>query len=288
MEQKRVYLDNCVTTKPDPLIFDIMKDYWENKYWYPANFFSAGEAIKSELEDFQAIFAQTINSKPDEIHFTRGGTSANNIAIKGLLTANSDKGTHIICSVIDYPDILTNVAFFENSGFDVTYLQSDEFGFVSAEKLQAAIRPDTILFATTWVNHVVGTIQPVEEYAKVLNNADHKIFLHVDAGQAYGKLPMDMENVTIDTLAVSGHKIHGPQGIGFLYKRARTPLGQVVHGINRIDNLETGGINIGSIAGFAKVAELTFDNLDETVKKLRDSSTYLLEQVMKHIPYSRS
>lgn len=284
MENKRIYLDNCVTTKPDPQIFEVMKEYWENEYWFPATFFTAGEEINSKLENFKATLGKTINAKPDEIHFTRGGTSANNIAIKGLLMANSQKGTHIICSVVDYPDILTNYAFFEKSGFTVTYLQPDEDGVVSAQKLKDAIRPDTILFSTTWVNHVVGTIQPLDEYAKVLQEADHKVFLHVDAGQAYGKFPMDMNHTGIDTMSVSAHKIHGPQGVGFLYKRTKTPLAQVVHGVNRVDNLETGGMNIGSLAGFAKAAELTFADLAATTKKLRDLSNYLLERIMNEIP----
>jgi cysteine desulfurase len=284
MEQKRIYLDNCVTTKPDPQIFEVMRENWENQYWYPANFFSAGEAVRSQLNEYKAILAKTINSNADEIHFTRGGTSANNLAIKGIITANASKGTHLICSVVDYPDILTNMAFFENSGFEVTYLEPDEFGTISAEKLKAAIRPDTILFATTWVNHVIGTIQPVADYAQVLAEADHKIFLHVDAGQAYGKFPIDVKEVTIDTMSVSAHKIHGPQGVGFLYKKSKTPLGQVSHGINRVDNLETGGINTGSIAGFVKAAELVFADLAGMESYLRDKISYLYNQIMERIP----
>ncbi len=284
MENKRIYLDNCVTTKPDPQIFDVMRDFWENEYWYPANFFTAGEEINAKLDNFKRTFAQTIKAQANEIHFTRGGTSANNIAIKGLLMANSQKGTHIICSVVDYPDILTNYAFFEKSGFEVTYLSPDENGYVSADKLKDAIRPDTILFSTTWVNHVVGTIQPLAEYSQVLKEADHKIYMHVDAGQAYGKFPMDMNNVAIDTMSVSGHKIHGPQGVGFLYKRTKTPLAQVVHGVNRVDNLETGGINIASLAGFAKAAEITFADLDSTTSKIRELSDYLLNRLMTEIP----
>lgn len=284
MEQKRIYLDNCVTTKPDPQIFDVMKEYWENEYWFPANFFTAGEEINAKLEGFKALFGNTIKAKADEIHFTRGGTSANNIAIKGIVMANAQKGNHIICSVVDYPDILTNYAFFEKSGFEVTYLQPDENGLISPAKLKDALRPETTLFSTTWVNHVVGTIQPVADYAKVLEEADHKIYLHVDAGQAYGKFPIDMENTKIDTMSVSGHKIHGPQGVGFLYKRTKTPLAQIVHGVNRVDNLETGGINIGSLAGFAKAAEITFADLDGNTKKLRDLSNYLLNRLMTEIP----
>jgi len=284
MEQKRIYLDNCVTTKPDPQIFDVMREYWENEYWFPANYFTAGEEINAKLQGFKSILGKTINAKADEIHFTRGGTSANNIAIKGLLMANSQKGTHIICSVVDYPDILTNYSFFEKSGFEVTYLEPDENGFVSPEKLKEAIRPDTILFSTTWVNHVVGTIQPVAEYSKILQEADHKIYLHVDAGQAYGKFPMDMDKVSIDTMSVSGHKIHGPQGVGFLYQKSKTLLAQVMHGVNRVDNLETGGINIGSLAGFAKAAEITFADLEANTKKIRDLSDYFLNRIMNEIP----
>lgn len=284
MEQKRIYLDNCVTTKPDPQIFDVMKEYWENNYWFPANFFTAGEEINTKLLKFKTILSKTINAQPDEIHFTRGGTSANNIAIKGVIMANSQKGTHIICSVVDYPDILTNYAFFEKSGFEVTYLQPDDKGLISAEKLKDAIRPDTILFSTTWVNHVVGTIQPIAEYSKVLDEAGHKIYMHVDAGQAYGKFPMDMSQTSIDTMAVSGHKIHGPQGVGFLYKRTKTPIAQVVHGVNRVDNLETGGINIGSLAGFTKAAEIIFADLGAYTKNLRDLSNYLLNRIITEIP----
>ncbi len=283
MESKRIYLDNCVTTKPDPRIFDVMKETWENQYWYPANFFLLGEAVRSKLNEYQSSLAKTINSQADEIHFTRGGTSANNIAIKGLLSANAGKGTHVICSLVDYPDILTNISFFENSGFEVTYLEPDEYGIVSAQKVKDAIRPDTIMLATTWVNHVIGTIQPVEDYGKVLAEADHKIFLHVDAGQAYGKFPIDVEKTGIDTMSVSAHKIHGPQGIGFLYKKSKTPLGQVVHGVNRIDNLETGGINTGLVAGFVKAAEITFEDLPAMEKQLRDTTKYLYKKIMDNI-----
>jgi cysteine desulfurase len=271
---KRIYLDNCVTTKPAPEVLEAMKEYTDEKFWFPGNFFSTSEEISGALKTFSERFAATINAKADEIHFTSGGTIANNIAIKGILLANSGKGTHIICSNVDYPDILTNSAFFEQNGFDVTYLECDSEGFVSPEKLQAALRPDTILFMTSIANHVVGTIQPILEYSEILKSADHKIYYHADACQAYGKIPLDMQALGLDTMSVSAHKIHGPQGVGALYVRKGTPMAQVIHGVKRVDGLNTGGINIAGIADF--------DGNAEYLRKLTD---YILAKVDKEIPY---
>ena len=284
MSSGEFYFDNCMTSKPAPEVLLAMQPYLTEKFWYPGSFISTGEAINEALAEFKGIVAKSLNADPREIHFTMGGTLANNIAIKGLLTAHSDKGTHIICSQVDYPDILTNAAFFEQSGFEVTYLPADKEGFVSADDLKAAIRPDTILFMTTIVNHVVGTIQPVEEYKKVLSEAGHKIFFHADAGQAYGKMPLDVNALGVDTLSVSAHKIHGPQGAGALYVRQGTKLGQLIHGVSRVDNLQTGGVNIALLAGFAKAVELSFTDLQAQIDHLYELSDYLLTSIEKSIP----
>ncbi len=286
MDLERIYLDNCVTTKPAPEVLDAMKVYWEEKYWFPGNFFSTSEEIASALKSFANTLADTIGAKENEIHFTSGGTLANNIAIKGVLMANSSRGTHIIASNVDYPDILTNLAFFENTGFEVTYLETDKEGFVSAEKLKQAIRPDTIMFLTSVANHVVGTLQPIEDYSKVLKEADHKIFFHADACQAYGKVKLDMNELAIDTMAISAHKIHGPQGVGALYVRKGTPLSSTIHGVKRIDGLNTGGINIAGIAGFIKAIEMNFSKFDENANYLRKLSDYILKKVQAEIKYT--
>lgn len=285
MQNGEIYLDNCMTTKPAPEVLEAMKPYLTEKFWLPGTFISTGEAINDAISEFKGIIANSLKAQPKEIHFTMGGTIANNIAIKGLVTANTDKGTHIICSAVDYPDILTNAAFFEANGFEVTYLTPDAEGFVSAEALKAAIKPETILFMTTIVNHVIGTIQPMDAYKKVLTEADHKIYFHADAGQAYGKMPLDVNELGVDTLSVSAHKIHGPQGAGALFVKNGTKLGQLIHGVSRVDNLQTGGVNIALLAGFAKAVELTFTDLQIQIDKLYDLSDYLLTSIEKTIPH---
>lgn len=285
MKSGQVYLDNCMTTMPAPEVLAAMQPYLTEKFWYPGSFISTGETINTALAAFKSTIAKSLNANPKEIHFTSGGTMANNIAIKGILTAHADKGTHIICSAVDYPDILTNAAFFEQNGFDITYLTADAEGKVSAQALKDAIRPDTILFMTTIVNHVIGTIQPIQEYKEVLANAGHKIYFHADAGQAYGKMPLDILELGVDTLSISAHKIHGPQGVGALYVKTGTQLGQLIHGVSRVDNLQTGGVNIALLAGFAKAVELTFSDLQAQIDLLYDTSEYLLSSIENSIPY---
>lgn len=284
MKDHQIYMDNCITTALAPEVLEAMIPYFSEKFWFPGTFISTGESTNEALHSFQETIAKALHASPDEIHFTSGGTLANNIAIKGLLNANFNNGRHIICSVVDYPDLLTNAAFYENMGYAVTYLEPDAEGLVSADKLKASIRPDTILFMTTIVNHVVGTIQPIAEYHAVLEAAGHKIYFHADSGQAFGKLHLDVEALGVDTLSVSAHKIHGPQGVGALYLRKNTKLGQLIHGVKRIDGLQTGGLSIALIAGFAKAAELTFTDLDATISQLRGLSDYLLERLEATIP----
>ncbi len=282
---ERVYLDNCITSKPDPEVIAAMMPYFTEKYYFPANFVSTGSSIQADLDDFKHIIADSMGAKVSEIHFTSGGTSANNIGIKGYLMANSNKGTHIICSVIDYPDILTNAAFFENSGFDVTYLNEDYDGFVDLDELKAAIRPDTIMMMTTFANHVMGTIQPIKEMRKILDDSGHNIALFVDAAHAYGRIDIDVNEYGIDLMSVSAHKIHGPQGVGALYVKNGIQLVATKHGINRLDSLDTGGISIAAIAGFAKAVQLQFSDLQVHIAKIVALRERLYEGIKKNIPH---
>ncbi len=281
---ERIYFNNCLTSKPAPEVIEITTEYMKKNFYFPENFNATGTDISSDLNIAKNIIADSITADSKEIHFTSGGTAANNLAIKGYLTANSNKGTHIICSVIDYPDILTNAAFFEKSGFDVTYLEVDDEGFIDLKQLKNSIREDTILFMVTMGNHTVGTIQPLKEIREILDGAEQKIALHVDACEAYARVPIDVNELGIDLMSISAHKIHGPQGIGALYQRKGIVLGQVQHGVNRMDNLQTGGMNIASIAGFAKAVELAFNNLDENIAQIRKLSDYLLNKIESTIP----
>jgi cysteine desulfurase len=282
---KHIYLDNCITTQPAPEVIEAMMPYWKEKFWFPGSFISTGEEINADLEKYREVIAKSLNAKASEIHFTSGGTLANNIAIKGLIEEHSDKGKHIICSIVDYPDILTNAAFFEEAGFEVTYLNPDQEAFIDLDELKESIRPDTILFMTTAVNHVVGTIQPLKKIEQILRSADHHIFYHVDGCQGYGKMLLDMAELDIDTMSISAHKIHGPQGVGALYLKQGTRIGQYLHGVIRFDTLQTGGLSFASIAGFAKAVEMQFNDLTGNIAYLRELSNYLLETIQKKIPH---
>jgi len=283
MQPGRIYLDNCVTTCCAPEVIKEMQPYLEEKFWFPGTFISTGENTNNLIIEAQKTIAETLGASPKEIHFTSGGTLANNIAIKGLANAYKQQGKHIIVSVVDYPDLLTNAAYLEKNGFEVTYLSSDSEGFISLKELKQAIRKDTILFMTTAVNHTVGTIQPLSDIKAVLDSADHKIYYHLDAGQGYGKIPLNVNELGIDTMSISAHKIHGPQGIGALYQRTGTKLAQLIHGVKRVDNLQTGGLSIALIAGFAKAVELAFSDFETNIAYLRELSNYLLERIEKEI-----
>ncbi len=277
-------MDNCVTSALAPEVFTAMQPYFSEKYWFPGSFISTGESSNDAIQGFKEIIAGSMGASADEIHFTSGGTLANNIAIKGI--ASAAKRGHVICSVVDYPDLLTNAAWLEKQGFELSYLPADSEAKIDLEQLKAEIRPDTFLFMTTAVNHVVGTIQPLAEIHKILSEAGHKIYLHVDAGQAYGKMPLNVDDYGIDSMAISAHKIHGPQGVGALYLRKGTKIGQLIHGVKRIDNLQTGGLPIAGIAGFAKAAELVFQDLPGSIAQLRVLSDYLwgrLQEKIDHI-----
>lgn len=283
--KERLYFNNCLTTPTAGEVIAAMQPYLLENY-YPENFNKTGTKITEDIDQWRHQVAKTIGSEDSEIHFTAGGTLANNIAIKGFLLANADKGNHIICSVIDYPDILANAAFFEKSGFEVTYLNADNEGFINLEQLKKSIKKETILFMTTLVNHTVGTIQPIKKIKEILAGADHKIAVHVDACEAYGRIPINVDEMGIDMMSVSGHKIYGPQGSGFLYCRKNVRLSQLIHGIVRLDNLQTGGISVANIAGMVKAVELIFKDFNAFYNHLRDISGYFLSKVQKKIPYT--
>ena len=279
-----IYFNNCLTSQPAPEVIEAMLPYLKRKFQFPENFIQTGTEIEEDILSFKKVIAESMNANPSELHITSGGTSANNLAIKGYLSANAHKGTHIIVSVGDYPDLLTNAAFFEKSGFSVTYLSIDEEGFIDLNELKHAIRDDTILFMTTLANHTVGAIQPISDIRKILNQADHEIVLHADACEAYARMPIDVKELGIDMMSISGHKIHSDKGIGSLYVRKGIQLGQVSHGISRVDELETGGISISALAGFTKAVELAF--LPANMKKIKNLSEYLLTQIEEKIPYT--
>lgn len=283
---KSIYLNNCITSKPADEVVEAMLPYLKDKFHFPENFISNGTERANELAAFKSVIAKSVNAPDSAMHFTASGTEANNLAIKGYISANAGRGNHIICSVVDYPDILTNAAYFEESGFEVSYLSADDMGFIDMEELKAELREDTILVMTTLANHTVGTLQDIPEISKIIKESPADAALLVDACQGYGKVPIDVDAMGIDLMSLSAHKIHGPQGIGALYIRPGINVAPTKHGINRMDPLSTGALSIANIAGFAKAVELAFDHFDEKVKYVRDLSRYLFESITRKIPYT--
>lgn len=285
MKGRRIYLNNCLTSKPAPEVIEAMLPYLREDYYFPENFTKTGTKTGRTLQDWKKRVAETIGAEASEIHFTAGGTLANNLAIKGFLLANADKGNHIICSVIDYPDILANAAFFEQSGFEVTYLQADKDGFIDLEQLKKSLRRETILFMTTLANHTVGTIQPMAEIKEILGSSGQHIYVHADAGEAYAKIPVDVNQMGIDMMAVSGHKFYGPQGSGFLFLRKGVKVNPLIQGVARLDDLQTGGISVANTAGLVRAIELIFDDFEGYTSHLREMNNYFLQKVQEKIPY---
>ncbi|MFO7896684.1 MAG: cysteine desulfurase family protein [Candidatus Cloacimonadales bacterium] len=283
---KRVYFNNCLTSQPAEEVITAMLPFMREKFQFPENFVSTGGQINSDLAAFRKTIAESLGAADSELHFTNGGTSANNLAIKGYISENAGQGTHLIVSVVDYPDLLTNAAYFEKSGFDVTYLPADESGFVDPEDLREAIQEDTILFMTTMSNHTLGTMQPIKKYRQVLDAADQQIAMHVDACEAYGRYPLDVKDLGIDLLSISAHKIHGPKGVGALYIRKGIKIAPTKHGVNRLDEYETGAISIAAIAGFAKAVELIFSDFEQHYAHIRSLQKYLLEKIEATIPHT--
>lgn len=282
---QRIYLDNCLTSKPDPQVVEAMLPYLTEHFYFPGNFISTGSLAKKAVSNFKKTIAQSMNADEQEIHLTSGGTAANNVGIKGYIMANADKGSHIICSEVDYPDILTNAAFFEESGFDVTYIGADKDGFIKLDELQNAITGETILVMTTFANHVMGTIQPVKKISEIIKSKNPQTALFVDAGQAYGRMHIDVKELGIDLMSVSAHKIHGPQGAGALFVKKGIKLSQTKHGIVRMDDLDTGGISMAALAGFAKAVEIQFKDLDVYIEHIRNLQNRLLEGIQKNIDH---
>jgi cysteine desulfurase len=282
---KHIYLDNCLTTRLDHMVLEAMLPYLTDRFYLPGNFIKTGATAKNDISAFKSVIADSLYAKPSEIHFTPSGTIANNIAIKGYILANAGRGNHIICSFVDYPDILTNVAFFEESGFMVTYLSANAEGFIDLDELSRSIRKDTILVMTTFANHVLGTIQPIAKIREIIQGKNPDTALFVDASQAFGRLSINPVEMGIDMLSISAHKINGPQGAGALYVREGLSLAQIQHGISRVDDYATGGTSMASLAGMAKAVEIQFSDLSSHISRMRELQVRLLTGIQSRLEH---
>lgn len=233
---KCIYMDNAATTQVYPEVFEAMKPYFTEFYGNPSSIYSFAGNSKKAVEDSRKTIADFLGAKTEEIYFTGGGSESDNWALKATADAYGNKGKHIITSKIEHHAILHTCEYLEKKGFEVTYLDVDENGFVNPADVEKAIRPDTILISIMTANNEIGTIEPIAEIGKIAK--EHGVLFHTDAVQAFGHIPMNVDEMNIDMLSASGHKINGPKGIGIMYIRKGVKIGSFVHGGDRRDREE--------------------------------------------------
>ena len=280
---KLIYMDNAATTAVKPEVFEKMKPYFMENYSNPSSVYSfAGEAKKA-VDDARDIIAGALNAKAAEIYFTGGGSEADNWAIKATAEAYKNKGKHIITSAIEHHAVLHTCGWLERHGYEVTYLPVDENGTVSPEKVEEAIRPDTILISIMFANNEIGTIEPIKEIGEIAEK--HGVLFHTDAVQAFGHVPIDVQEMHIDMLSASGHKFHGPKGIGFMYMRNGLKLGSVIHGGAQERSRRAGTHNVPGIVGMGEATRMAMEQLEANAVKETEVRDYLIARVEKEIPY---
>lgn len=282
---KIIYLDNAATTQVYPEVLEAMTPFFTEYYGNPSSIYTFAGKASEAVNKARGILAQGINARADEIYFTGGGSESDNWALKATAEAYQDKGKHIITTKIEHHAILHTCEYLEKKGFEVTYLDVDEYGTVKPDELKKAIRPDTILISVMTANNEIGTIQPIAEIGAIAK--EHGILFHTDAVQAFGHIPIDVEAMHIDMLSASGHKLNGPKGVGLMYIRKGVKIRSFIHGGAQERQRRAGTHNVPGIVGFGKAAELAFADMDKRIAyetKLRD---HLIERVLNEIPYAR-
>lgn len=281
---KIIYMDNAATTALKPEVFEKMKPFLINNYANPSAVYSFAQEAKAAVDNSRDTIAQLIGARSNEIYFTCGGSESDNWAIKATALALKDKGNHIITSKIEHHAVLHTCEFLEKNGFEVTYLDVDENGFISLSQLEEAIRPTTILISIMYANNEIGTIEPVKEIGKVAK--EHDILFHTDAVQAFSHIPINVNECNIDMMSVSGHKFHGPKGVGFLYIRNSIKIGAFIHGGAQERARRAGTLNVAGIVGMACAAKLAHENMEQNISyttKLRDYFIQRVENEIKHV-----
>ena len=276
------YFDNSATTRIKEEVLTEMFPYLSREYGNPSSLYSIGRKAKRAIEEARKRVASLINCKPEEIYFTSCGSESDNSALKGIAYANKNKGKHIITSKIEHPAILHSCQNLENKGFEVTYLDVDKDGFVNLETLENSIRPDTILISIMFANNEIGTIEPIENIAKIAHK--NGIIFHTDAVQACGNIPIDVQNMDIDMLSLSGHKIYAPKGIGALYVKKGIEFERFMDGGHQEKNKRSGTENVAEIVALGKACQIAEKNMETYQNKLQTLRNYCLEEMKKSFP----
>ena len=284
-DKKMIYLDNAATTRTDPKVVEAMLPYFTEYYGNPSSVYEFSGISKKAVTDAREILARSIGAKTQEIYFTAGGSESDNWAIKAAAEAFGKKGKHIITSKIEHHAVLHTCEYLEKQGYEVTYLDVDEDGMVKLDELRNAIRPDTILISIMFANNEIGVIEPIREIGEIAK--EHGIPFHTDAVQAYGHVPINVDEYHIDMMSASAHKINGPKGIGFLYIRTGVKIRSFIHGGAQERKRRAGTENVPGIVGFGKAAEIAMASIEERSRREEQLRDYLMEKVLAQVPYTR-
>ena len=282
---KQVYLDNAATTPVRLEVEVAMRPYFCEKYGNPSGVYQMSSENRGMIENVREQIAKTLNASAEEIYFTSGGTESDNWAIKAAAQMLKEKGRHIITSKIEHHAILNSCAYLEKQGFEVTYLDVDEWGSIRLDVLEKAIRKDTILISVMYANNEVGTIQKIAQIGKIAEKND--ILFHTDAVQAYGQLLIDVKKENIDLLSASAHKFNGPKGVGFLYIRKKILLPEYIHGGKQERDHRAGTENVPGIVGLATAAYIADAAMEQRMQYEIQIRDYMIGELLTTIPYSQ-
>lgn len=280
-----IYLDHAATMAVHPDVLKEMLPYFTDKFGNPSSVYGFAANNKNKLTEARETIAGALGAKSEEIYFTAGGSESDNWALKCTAEAYGVHGGHIITTKIEHHAILHTCKYLQNRGYDVTYLDVDENGLVDLNTLEAAIRPDTFLISIMFANNEIGTIEPIKEIGEIAHR--HGILFHTDAVQAFGQIPIHVDEMNIDMLSASGHKFNGPKGIGFLYIKKGLKLKSFIHGGQQERGRRAGTENVPGIVGIAKACEIAMAEMEERMKKETELRDYLIERILKEIPYTR-
>ncbi|MFI3200125.1 MAG: cysteine desulfurase NifS [Eubacteriales bacterium] len=281
--ERSIYLDNAATTKTSDEVVQAMLPYFSTFYGNPSSVYSLANRSVEAIEQAREVIANSLGAKVNEIYFTAGGTESDNWALKEVAFAYQNKGRHIITSSIEHHANLHTCEYLKKNGYEVTYVPVDQEGILQIEELKKAIRPDTIIISVMFANNEIGTIQPIQEIGKLAT--EHKILFHTDAVQAYGHLPISVDEYQIDLLSASAHKLNGPKGIGFLYIRQGNRMRSFLHGGGQERARRAGTQNVPSIVGFGKAVERAMSTMEERQEKVIKCRDYLIKKVLEEVPY---
>lgn len=279
-----IYLDNAATTKVNEKVLESMMPYFSEIYCNPSAAYSFATKGRIAIEEARNHAAKLIGASDMEIYFTSGGSESDNWAIKAVAESFSDKGKHIITTKIEHHAVLHTCEYLERHGFDITYLNVDSDGKVRLDELKKSIREDTILISVMTANNEIGTIQPVAEIGKIAH--EKGILLHTDAVQAYGHIPINVDEMNIDLLSASGHKFNGPKGVGIMYIRKGVKIRSFIHGGSQERGRRAGTYNVPGIAGLGTAAKLAMENMAKRAEKEKELRDYFIDRISSEISYT--